>query len=99
MKILIRVVDDWGEIYVDGKFVHDGEWVINRVLMSFIQSLRDIMDIELRFFESYSTSRMNKDGNGAIYDIPLHTMTKKNYWLDWDKAEIVPKIGEDIDES
>ena len=99
MKILIRVVDDWGEFYVDGEFVYDGEWLENSVIMGFIQALRDVMDIELRFFEGHSTAQLTKDGKVEAVDIPLYIMNEKNYWSDWDEAEIVPKIKEEEDES
>ncbi len=96
MKVLIRVVDDWVEIYINGKFVYDGEWAINYVLMDFLkcfaQTSIDITDVELRFFEGHSTAQLTKDGKVEAVDIPLHTMTDENYWSDWDEAEIIPNI-------
>ena len=98
MKILIRVVDDWVEIYVNGKFIYDGEWEVNKVVMGFLEVLVDVMDIELRFFEGHSTAQLTKDGKVEAVDIPLHIMTEKNYWSDWDNAEIVPKIIDEDEE-
>ncbi len=98
MKILIRVVDDWGEIYVNGKFMYDGLWKTHRIIQSFIQALADVVDIELRLYEGNSVVQLDKNGKIEAYDVPLHVMTEKNYWSDWDKAETIDEIVEDEDE-
>ncbi len=99
MKILIRVVDDWGEIYVDGEFVFDGLWSTHNIILDFVQALRDVTDIEVRFFEGNSVVQLSKSGKVEAYSTPLHVMTGKNYWYNWDVAEIVPMVKKDDDES
>ncbi|MHA2274242.1 MAG: hypothetical protein ACXAC2_00645 [Candidatus Kariarchaeaceae archaeon] len=98
MEILIRSVDDWGEVYVNGKFIYDGEWSLMEPVMEFLNNLRKVDDIEIRLFEAKGGLRhtVDTDGNPTVeYHAPLHAITGNTYETDWDKAETIPVVTEE----
>lgn len=90
LRILVRYVDDWAEIYLEGELTYEGsssnmEFGIKmlRSLTGWLNEAHD-WDIEYRVFKSDYEFNEEVDKN---YNPPLFTITGEKYWSDWDRAE------------
>jgi hypothetical protein len=88
IQILDRYIleDDWHEIYANGELIFEGEVHAVKLLDVFLKWLGDKEDVEVevRFYEP----EYEYDGTGE-YEPPLHSINGKDYWSDWEKANVI----------
>lgn len=74
-------LSDWQEVYINGELIYDGEAMFEQPAKLLLEwfAKQDDMDVEIRSY-TISTEITN------TYDPPLYSMTGKNYWSDWEKA-------------
>lgn len=81
IQILVRFepLSDWYEIYVNGKFVYDGERPLDTTILKWLTENTEV-EIEIRYF----TIESNKED----YSPPLRSIDGENYWSDWEEANV-----------
>lgn len=91
IKVLERVLDDWQEVYINGKLINDGsdiELLDNGLAVALINWINDNVDlVEIRTYIPDYKYDPKKD---TEYNAPLHTITGETYWHDWAVAKSVP---------
>ena len=113
MKILVRLVDDWMEVYIDGKFIMDAsDLYFDFFIKTFLINMRDrLSDIDVRVYrlkyldmltgmEDYMEKYLNDDTDIDLkdYNPPVHTIQGHFYWDDWNSAVSLDDFLETEDE-
>lgn len=88
IQILVRFepLSDWYEIYINEKFVYDGEHPLDTTILSWLAENTDI-EIEIRYFTIDPEELVGALPAGS-YAPPLHSLDGNNYWHDWERANV-----------
>jgi len=98
MKILVRIVDDWMEIYVNGSFIMDMDAdYFDSFFSEFLLKFSDTLGAEVRIYKlqyvdiltgipNFLDNCAEDPMDVSNYNPPLYAIQGHYYWDDWEDA-------------